>query len=64
MGLAYFWNCEYKHTLRDCNVQSRVAVHAAWLANGMDLSGVSKKHETVMRLALKQIAEAIRKEAA
>lgn len=60
MGLAYFWNCEYKHTLRDCNAQSRVAVHAAWLANGLDLAGVSKKHETIMLLALKQIAEAIK----
>ena len=60
MGLAYFWAYDYRHTLRDCNVASRVAVHAAWLANELALDGVSAKHETVMRLALKQVADALK----
>lgn len=60
MGLAYFWSHEYRHTLRDCNAASRVAVHAAWLANDLPLDGVSSRHAEIMRAALKQCAEAIK----
>lgn len=63
MGLAYFWNHEYRHTLRDCNVQSRVAVHAAWRANGLPLDGVSRKHNKIMVAALKQVASTLKQQA-
>lgn len=48
MGGAYFWNYEYRHTLRDASALVRVRVHDAWLAAGLPLDGKSKKHQAIL----------------
>lgn len=51
LGLAYWWNHEYKYTLRDATPTQRKAAHDAILAAGLDLDGVSKQHEAIITKA-------------
>jgi hypothetical protein len=49
MGIAYFWGQAYKHELRDCTIDARVAIHDAWLDAGLDLDGESAAHESILK---------------
>lgn len=49
MGLAYFWNYDYRHDLRDASAAERVKVHAAFLANDLPLDGASADHLGIIR---------------
>lgn len=60
LGLAFFWSHEYKHALRDASPKDRKRVHDAWLKAGLDLDGVSPKHESIVRRVLKLAQEAQR----
>ena len=38
MGLAYFWDHEVKHTMRDATTKFKKAVHDTALKNGLDFT--------------------------
>jgi hypothetical protein len=48
LGMAYFWNHEYKHTLREVSYATRRRIHHALLAAGLKLEGKSRKHEKII----------------
>jgi hypothetical protein len=48
MGLAYFWGQAYKHYLRDTSAVKRQQVHKEFLANKLDLTGESDKHQEIV----------------
>ena len=47
-GIAFFWNMEYKHTMRDLDRETRVIIHGLWLDNNLQLNGVSDLHYKLM----------------
>ena len=47
-GIAYFWGCRYKHSLRDCTNTSRRLVHDLFLKEGLELHGETRKHDVIM----------------
>jgi hypothetical protein len=53
LGLAYFWNYEYRHYLRDASESQRKKVHQLFLKFNLPISGASKDHETLIRKVLK-----------
>ena len=54
MGLAYFWAHEYRHTgLRDATPYTRKLIHTAFLKEGLELGGVSSKHEVIINKYIK-----------
>ena len=44
LGLAYFWNMEYKHYMREASFYERVRVHKMLMESGLSLDGESEKH--------------------
>jgi len=54
MGVAYFWNHEYRHYLRDASEVERVRVHKKLLKAGLKVDGCSKKHEQII---IKEVGE-------
>lgn len=48
MGIAYFWNLEYKFKLRDTTTAIRRAVHTAFLKEGLELNGESPAHAAII----------------
>lgn len=44
LGLAYFWNHEYRHYLRDASPLQRVQVHNCFCDFGLELAGESDLH--------------------
>ena len=53
MGIAFFWNWEYRHFLRDTTTPKRRRVHKKLLEAGLDLSGVSDTHLKIIRSVIK-----------
>ena len=47
-GIAYFWNHEYRFSLRDCKDSERILVHDAFLREALDLSGKSPRHDEIV----------------
>ena len=47
-GLAYFWNREYRHTLRECPSEVLVQVHQSLLDAGLEVDGHSHDHDRVI----------------
>jgi hypothetical protein len=54
MGLAYYWNHEYRHYLRDATYKQRVTVHDALLKHGLALDGISNLHEQIIKQKTKK----------
>jgi len=52
LGLAYFWAHEYRHYLRDCTMAKRRKVHKKWLQAGLDLTGISDQHLSIIEHVL------------
>jgi len=52
LGLAPFWNTEYKHDLRDLTVDLKVKVHQALLKAKLDVKGHSEEHSKVIGKAM------------
>jgi hypothetical protein len=52
-GRAYFWHREYRHTLRAATVSQRRAIHAAFLAEGLDTDGISDRHSEIISALLR-----------
>jgi hypothetical protein len=48
MGIAYFWNYRYRHSLRGAKAGRRVRVHAALLKAGLPLDGESPAHDAII----------------
>lgn len=49
LGLAYFWNYEYRHYLRDVNEQTRRKVHQSFIKNNLKINGESSDHLKIIR---------------
>jgi hypothetical protein len=43
-GLAYFWDHEYKHYLRDASRRIKKRIHDEFISNGLCVSDVSDEH--------------------
>lgn len=48
LGLAYFWNHEYRFHLREASPKQRKAVHDAFLAAGLTLDGAGPEHAAIV----------------
>ena len=48
-GIAYFWNYDYRHDLRDATPARRREVHAKLMAAGLSLYGFSDEHTAIIR---------------
>lgn len=49
LGVAYFWNYEYRHYLRDATDSKRRRVHNAFIKAGLSVDGESPEHEAIVR---------------
>jgi hypothetical protein len=49
MGIAYFWNYEYRHSLRDAPAKKRRAVHEAFLKAHLAPADESPQHEAIVK---------------
>ena len=49
MGIAYFWDMEYKFDLRDQPPNKLKAVHDALLKAKLPLDGTSPEHEAIIK---------------
>lgn len=49
VGLAYYWNYEYRHYLRDASPYVKRKVHSQFLKHNLDLVGVSDEHLQIIR---------------
>ena len=47
-GIAYFWNHEYRHYLRDSSDKARRDTHKALLACGLSLVEKSAAHKAII----------------
>jgi len=48
MGIAFFWNYEYRHLLRDATPKKRKKVHDKLIAAGLSCGGRSVHHEMIV----------------
>lgn len=48
MGLAWFWNYEYRHQMRDASFAKRQRVHAAFLKAGLTVDDHSDEHAAIV----------------
>ena len=53
LGIAYFWNYEYRHYLRDTTNAKRKKVHSLFLKEGLELSGNSDRHFQIIKKIIK-----------
>jgi len=53
MGLAYFWNYDFRHYLRDASQHQRKLVHQQLLKANLSLNGSSAAHEQIISKVLK-----------
>jgi hypothetical protein len=49
VGLAYYWNYDYRHYLRDASPYLKRKVHSEFIKNGLDLTGSTEKHLSIIR---------------
>jgi hypothetical protein len=48
LGVAFFWNHEYRIPMRDVSFTTRRRVHRALLTAGLALDGKSRKHQQII----------------
>lgn len=53
IGVAFFWNYEYRHYLRDASTAKRQKVHRLFMENNLDVSGRSDRHLQIIRKVTK-----------
>lgn len=58
MGLAYWWDHDYKHAMRAASTKQRKKAHDAILAAGLPLDGVSDEHAQIIAWATNNGQEA------
>ena len=49
VGLAYYWNYDYRHYLRDASPYVKRKVHSMFIKHGLDLVGSTEKHLSIIR---------------
>ena len=49
IGLAYYWNYEYRHYLRDASPYVKRKVHNQFLKHKLDLVGISARHLEIIK---------------
>ena len=49
IGLASFWNHEYRYYLRDITYAKKRKIHKEWLKVGLDLEGISDQHFAIIK---------------
>lgn len=54
LGVAYFWEHEYRYPMRDASVATRKAVHAKMLAAGLNVGECSPAHDEIIEWASKR----------
>ena len=54
MGIAYFWNYEYRHYLRDMSGYRRRLVHKKGLQENVDFREVGKRQQEIIDLYYKE----------
>jgi len=54
MGVAYFWEYEYRYPMRDASVATCKAVHAKMLAAGLKVNECSPAHDEIIAWASKR----------
>jgi len=54
LGLAYFWNYEYRHYLRDATIQKRQKIHSLFLYHGLAVNDATDKHLKIIQIELNQ----------
>lgn len=52
MGVAFFWNREYRHSLRAASHAVRRRIHRSFLRAGLSLDGYSVEHDAIVRAAI------------
>lgn len=62
LGMAYFWNYEYRHHLRDAGSEVRLRVHDEFLTKNLKLNGQSDKHFSIIEKHLLESQERTLKE--
>lgn len=48
MGKAYFWNYEYRHTLRNTTELNLINIHDELLSKNIPLDGISDIHKQII----------------
>lgn len=48
LGLAFFWNYEYRHYLREATPKQRKLVHDLLIEAGLSLDGASPDHAAII----------------
>lgn len=48
IGMAYFWNYEYRHSMRPVSYATARRVHTVLLAAGLDVRHASSEHEAII----------------
>ena len=59
LGIAFFWNPEYKQFLRIATPKQRKLVHDRLIAAGLKLNGVSDKHKAIVEKVLLKKAKKV-----
>lgn len=49
IGVAFFWNYEYRHYLRDTSTAKRQKVHRLFMEENLDVAGRSGRHLEIIR---------------
>ena len=49
VGLAYYWNYDYRHYLRDASPYVKRKIHSEFIKHGLDLVGSTEKHLSIIR---------------
>jgi len=49
MGLAYYWNYEYRHYLRDAKPYIRMKVHNSFLLENLPIADATEKHFQIIK---------------
>jgi len=53
LGIAFFWNHEYRHYMRDISSAKRKKVHSLFLKENLDVVGKSNKHFEIIKKVTK-----------
>lgn len=53
LGIAFFWNYEYRHYLRDTTNAKRKKIHSLFIKEGLDISQKSAKHFSIIKKVTK-----------
>jgi hypothetical protein len=55
MGLAYFWNYEYRHPMRDISSAMRRRVHRKFLHAKLPINDASPAHKEIIDAVIKNV---------